>query len=207
MALSERTEDQEWVDRRVTEVGRAYNAYQALVEFGVEMADESSSQQVPCPLPGHGPDNRPSSRYYSASGRNPSHFYCFKEKLRLDGIGLYAHLKGMKFMEALSALERRFGVKVPKRPEGVPIAPSDRGDGYVSEAWGDVPRVLVILEGKLKRLRDKCGMAEYVKYCRLMDAVQWDFDVLGKPTPEMVAVLMKAAAAMDDAAVRDDSLE
>ena len=110
-------------------------------------------------------------------------------------------------MEALSALERRFGVKVPKRPEGVPIAPSDRGDGYVSEAWGDVPRVLVILEGKLKRLRDKCGMAEYVKYCRLLDAVQWDFDVLGKPTPEMVAVLMKAAAAMDDAAVRDDSLE
>jgi hypothetical protein len=201
----ERTEDQEWVDRRVAEVGRAYTAYQALTEAGVEIPDEASSFSVFCPF--HDNKRTAAARYYASSGRAPPHFWCWVCKLRLEGVGLYARLKGVGFMEGLTALERRFRISVPRKPEGSPIVPTERNSAYVSQAWADVPRFLVILEGKLREVRPKSGIVEYVKYCRLLDAVQWDFDVTGVATPDMAAALAKVACMMDDVMMAGDPLE
>lgn len=194
--MDDKTLDQEWVRERIKAVSERYDAFDALVESGIELAERDFTVQISCPFPEHGPDNTPSARYYAADGSDRAHFYCFKCRIRLDGIGLLAKMRGIEFMRALSELERRFGIKVPRRPDVSIGVPTDKGS--TSEAWGDVPRVLNHLEKKLSRVRNKASMLEYVKWCRVIDAVRWDLDHNGgKSTPDMVAVLMKLKTVMD----------
>lgn len=200
----QRTEEQDWVERRVRAVESHYTAFMALQEIGVDMIEEHTSQQVFCPF--HDNKNTPAARYYSSSGRKPAHFWCFKCKDRLGGIGVYAKSKNIKFMDALSALEKRFKVKVPRRPESSPIAHIEKDSGYESQAWADVPRFLGILEKKLSRIRDKSGISEYVRLCRLIDAIEWDFNLIGKANADMIKAMMKASSMMDVIANLEDPL-
>ena len=102
-------------------------------------------------------------------------------------------------MDALSTLERRFGLKIPRKPEPSPIVePISKDSSYTSEKWSDIPVVLAILENKLLRLRDRCNMIDYIKFCRVIDAVQWDYERIQKVTPEMADVLSKLIQKMDD---------
>jgi len=198
-AVDDRTTDQEWVQERIKAVSERYDAFDALIESGMELVAKDVTMQIPCPLPGHGPDNRPSARYYAADGSNPSHFYCFKCKERLEGIGMMARLRGMEFMRALAELERRFNVKIPRRPDAKIDVPADKSGSYESQAWTDVPRVLIALEAKLLRLRDRVALLDYVKWCRVVDAVRWDLDHCGGiATPDMVLALMKLKSIMDN---------
>lgn len=108
--------------------------------------------------------------------------------------------RGLAFMDAIKELERRYRLKVPMRPDGPPIEePVDRGSRqYSSEAWTDVPRVLGILENKLRRVRDRASLHDYVKFCRVLDRVRWDFDLAkGEQTDAMVEILDKLRKAMD----------
>jgi hypothetical protein len=109
-----------------------------------------------------------------------------------------ARMRGMEFMRALSSLERRFGIKIPKRPEVDIDIPTDKSGHYESGAWADAPRVLSILEKKLGRLRHKVAMLDYVKWCRVLDAMQWDLDRGVNPV-SMVPTLMKLKMLMDGA--------
>lgn len=205
--MESRTADQEWVKERVKAVSERFDAFDALIESGIEVGDRDTTMQIQCPLPGHGPDNRPSARYYSADGSGSAHFYCFKCKERLDGIGLMAKLRGMEFMRALSELERRFGIKIQRRPEASIEIPADKSGSYESEAWTDVPRVAALLEARLVRLRDKVALIEYVKWCRVMDAVRWDLDHNGgNVQPGMVAILIKLKGIMDLAGLNNADL-
>lgn len=206
-----KTEFQSWIERRVESVRQKYTTYQCLIEngYGDVLSDEASPTQISCPLPGHGPDRRPSARYYPAGGRRHyDHVNCFKCKENLDSVNLYARLKGHKFMDALSALERKFHIKVPRKPEPSPIVESERRDsGYVSEKWSDIPTVLSILESKLLRLRRYCSMIDYVKFCRVLDAVQWDYERIRKATPEMAEILSKLMQKMNDYVALDVNFE
>lgn len=83
MEERDRTADQQWVRDRIKAVSERFTAYDALVENGTELDDKDVTVQVQCPLPGHGPDNTPSARYYAADGSGPAHFYCFKLVMRL----------------------------------------------------------------------------------------------------------------------------
>jgi hypothetical protein len=154
--------------------------------------------QIPCFMPAHGPDNRPSARYYGANSK--PHFFCFKCKRQIkDSVNLFAELKGLRFMDALSQLERRFNLKIPQRPDGNSIIePIDRDSNYVSTQWQDIPRMLGILEGKLARIKPKCGLVDYLKFCRVLDAVQWDFDKTKKADLAMLEVLKKLMNRMDE---------
>lgn len=198
-----RTEEQEWIERRVQAVNEKFPVFTALQELGIDMVDEATDQQIQCPFPNHGPDNRPSTRYYASHGRKTGHVWCFKEKIRAETVNLIAITKGIGFMEALSSLERRFGIITPKRPDS-PIRAIERGENYTSESWSDVPRFLSVLESKLLRVKPKCSINEFVKFCRLIDAIQWDFDLSGKPSQEMVNALLKLSGLMDDISSRED---
>lgn len=102
-------------------------------------------------------------------------------------------------MDALADLERRYRIMVPRRPDGPAIVePADRKSDYVSDKWHDIPRVLLLVEQKLLRVREKLGLMDFVKYCRLLDAIEYDFNKTGKPTDEMVAVLKKAMGRIDE---------
>lgn len=196
----EATADQQWVRDRIAAVSERYDAFDALIENGIELEDRVVTMQIQCPLPGHGPDNKPSARFYAADSSGPCHFYCFKCKERLDGIGLLAKLRGMEFMRALSELERRFGVKIARRPDASIEAPVDKSGAYESQAWSDMPRVMEMMEAKLLRMRSHVPLIDYVKWCRLLDAIRWDLDHNGgQPLPQMATALAKLRGVMDKA--------
>src|SRR5271170_6588749 len=131
----------EWIQRRVAAVREVYSAYQFLTEHGVELPDESTAFQTNCLF--HGADNRPSARYYPREGGRYDYLRCFKCRENWDCINLLAKFNGLRFMEALQDLERRFHIKIPRRPEAPEIVePIDRDSNYVSDQWQDVPRVL-----------------------------------------------------------------
>lgn len=197
-----KTSKQEWIDKRIEEVNRHYSAFDALIENGVEIVDELASQQLFCPF--HENTRTPAARYYASSGKD-SHFYCWGCKTRLNGIGLFAKFKGIQFMEALSRLERRYSIDIPEIPEFQEIEISGRNHTYKSVAWADVNRVTEILESKLLRLRNKIGFTEYVKFCRFIDRIVWDFESNDrKITEEMNQALKKAMSMMDDALFRNE---
>jgi hypothetical protein len=76
--------------------------------------------------------------------------------------------------------------------------PQDRSGAYESKAWSDVPRMLDLLESKLLRLRSSAALLDYIKWCRVLDAVQWDLDHNGgQPTPQMVLILAQLRDAMN----------
>lgn len=199
--------EQEWVRERIKAVSAAYSAYDALSEMGMELGDRDMTVQIPCPLPGHGPDNKPSARYYAASGSKADHFFCFKCKENLNGIGLFARTHGMEFMRALSELERRFSIRI-KRPEvSLMQIPPDKSGKYESAAWTDVPRLLNLLEDRLPRIRNRVAQLDFVKWCRVLDVVRWDFDHSGgKANPAMIAILMKLKGIMDSASGIDANI-
>lgn len=196
-----RTSLQEWTSRRVHAVRNAYSAFACMNEhgFGDMLVDITTSVQTICPF--HGPDRNPSARFYPAgSGRSYDIVRCFKCKENWDCVNLYAKFKGLRFMDALQDLERRFRIRIPKRPEATEfIEPSERGSDYVSDKWNDVPRILSVLETKLSRMRDTAPLADYVRFCRVLDAIQWDLDKAGgKQNADMVRILAKLRDAMEE---------
>lgn len=195
MISSNETAQKQWFNRRVEAVTAVYSAYMALIENGVEIPDESTSVQIFCPF--HDNKNTPAARYYSSSGREKSHFFCFKCKINLNGIGLFARFHNLKFTDALSKLERRFHIVVPKLEEPILDVFKDKGENYKSEAWLDIPRHLAILEKKLSRTRSVAPFVDYVKICRVLDRVAWDFDKTGTPTKDMIIILKKASEKLD----------
>jgi len=183
-------EVRKWIDRRVSAIKAVYGTYDCLTENGVELVDENTDLQISCPF--H-KDRRPSARYYATASGSP-HFHCFTCKLHLDSINLYMKFRGVEFMQALSELERRFGISVPRRPESPELQP----DEPEPDRWADVPRMLGLLERKLLRLRDRTSMIDFVKFCRVLDAVGYDLERNGNnPTPSMAIALNRLREMMD----------
>lgn len=202
----QKTSAQEWVKKRVHAVHQHYSAFNALMENGVtDIPDEDTPTQIFCPF--HHNVQTMAARYYPRSGGRPAYVRCFRCKENWDGLNLFAKFKKIRFMDALVELERRYRIKVPRRPDQPEVQElADKGSGYVSEKWADVPYVLKLLEVKLGRLRDKCALGDYVKFCRVLDHVAYDYDKLEKSTPEMVSALLKLKHRMDDAALVTDDL-
>jgi hypothetical protein len=194
------TSTKEWYERRVIAIEKIYGAYDALTENGAEIAERGSNQQILCPF--HS-DTRPSARYYGTTGKE--HFHCFTCKVHESAVGLYARFKNIKHSEALIQLERRFNLKTPRRPEEtIHESIVEKSSHYESEAWSDVPRVLELLEKKLMRLRDKVALTDFVRFCRVLDTVKWDFEHNGRAsTPPMIEILIKLRKVMDDSMVSD----
>lgn len=196
----DRTDQQDWIRRRTDAVRQVYSAFDAMVEFGhgENLVDQDTAIQISCPF--HGVDARPSARYYPALGHRSDYVRCYFCRENWDALNLFMKFRGLHFMDALKELEKRFGLKIPKRPDGTPFEePKDRSSSqYVSDAWSDVPRVLELLEKKLARIRDRASLSDYVRFCRVLDRVSWDYDLAkGQQTDAMVQVLGKLRDAMD----------
>jgi hypothetical protein len=199
MSDVEKTAFQEWVQRRAEAVRAKYSAYDCLIEngHGESLADEDTPVQVFCPF--HPNTRTPAARYYPASGGRSGYIRCFRCKENWDSINMFAKFKGQRFMDALVALERRFHIQVPRRPEPPPIAdPIQRTSGYISDKWSDIPVVLKLLEGKLARISNKCALGDYVKFCRVIDYVSFDYNIVKQATPEMINIITRTIRLMDE---------
>lgn len=199
----QKTAHQEWIFKRIKEVLSRYTAFEALHEYGYgeNVVDQFTAIQMSCPF--HGPDKRPSARYYPSEGYKSDYVRCYTCKENWNGIALYGKFRSIDFMPALKELERRFGIKIPRQPD-IPgyEEPVDKVSAeYKSDAWADVPRIIALLEKKLLRLRDKAPLIDYIKFCRVLDVVQWDFDKnQSKATPAMIQILEKLRNKMDEMA-------
>lgn len=196
------TAHQDWIRRRKAAVLEKYSAYDALMEFGHgdQLVDPDTPVQIFCCF--HDNKNTPAARYYPRTGSRSPYVHCYGScKASWDGVSMLMKFKGLEFMEALKELERRFHIRVPQRPEESIPEPKDRSSSlYESESWADVPRVIVLLEKKLPGLRDAVSMQDYVRFCRVLDAVQWDLDAAkGQQSQGMVAALAKLRQMMDEA--------
>lgn len=196
------TAEKEWISRRIDAVSKKYNAFNALTDHGIELVDESTSLQLFCPF--HDNKNTPAARYYASSGQSESHFYCFKCKQRLNGIAIYARFNNIKFIEALSRLERKYGISVPKIDLTIPIEPSNRDYTYKSSARNDIPRMLEIANSKLIRGRDKCSYTEFIGFCLRIDDVAHRFNVVGAGDDDMANDLGSVMSALDDVLIRPE---
>lgn len=205
---AESTAIQEWIRRRADAVRKSYSAFDCMVEHGqAEMlVDPTTPVQVFCPF--HGNVNTPAARYYPSLGGRSDYVRCYRCKESWDCLNLYMKFQGLDFMESLKRLERRYGIRIPQKPEVADFAePIDKSSSnYVSPAWRDVPRVMTILEKKMLRLREAIPLPEYVKFCRVLDSVQWDLDHGdGKPTEGMIQVLSRLRGMVDGFSKEDTS--
>lgn len=198
----------EWIRKRANEVRSRFSAYDCLHEngHGEMLVDLDTPVQVSCPF--HGPDNRPSGRYYPSSGYRSDYLRCYTCKENWDAINLYMKFRGLEFMEALKELEKRFHVQVPRSPKKIELPiPEDKKEDYTSEAWTDIPRVISIVESKLLRNRNNIALIDFIKICRLIDAIDYDFEKLKEPDAgtkaNMVGALLKAKDRIDEIKIPD----
>ncbi len=189
--------DDDLLASRIREVNKHLSSFSVLTDNGIEIPDEQTSYQILCPF--HGDKNKPSARYYAASGRSESHFYCFKCKLRLESVGLFAKFKSIRFYDALSLLEKKYGIIVDRVKYSAHIvSPSDRGSDYKSHSWNDLERLWNLVESKLLRNKHKCTFNEFINLCRLLDNVLYDYNKTGESSLEMIGALHKANEKIDN---------
>lgn len=113
----------QWFLERVSQVHASVSAYDVLRHNGIELKQSSddTEEQISCPF--HGADRKPSARIYPGEDGKPSHVWCFVcQKPHWDVIGLWRMFNGgpenCSFGQALSGLEKQYGLKPPDAPTG-----------------------------------------------------------------------------------------
>lgn len=109
----------EWYRQRVDQVHQRVSAFDLLRRNGVTIRQSSDTraEQIHCPF--HGQDKKPSARVYPDSARGPSGVWCWVCRRPWDVIGLQMQFSGCNFSQALTELERGYGLTTPEMPEGV----------------------------------------------------------------------------------------
>lgn len=108
-----------WYRQRVEAINARVSAFDVLRANGVSLtqASDDAEEQFSCPF--HGADAKPSARIYPAGDRS-SHVWCFVcQEKNWDAIGLWRKFNNLKtFGQALSSIERAYGLKTPETPRG-----------------------------------------------------------------------------------------
>ncbi len=197
--------DNDDLKERITNVMKVYSAFDALTEGGInDVFDETVDTQMKCPW--HGADNRPSSRYYYGGSKVRSHFYCFKCHMRLNSVSIFSKFNNIRFMDALKKLESRFGIKVKDRNE-ISVIFKDKDHKYVSDKWSDIESLIVLAENKLLRIKDKCHLHDYVKFCRIIDNISYDFIKTQSGNQDMSKAMFKLFNMMNEIVELDSALK
>lgn len=120
-----------WYQRRKEAIHSRVSAYDVLRHNGVDLnqSTDDREEQISCPF--HGEDKKPSARVYPEDGDRPSHVWCFVCQAKgWDAIGLWRQFNGgpenCKFSQALSGIERAFGMPTPEPPTGESVAEQGR---------------------------------------------------------------------------------
>lgn len=114
-----------WFIKRVQQIHQMVSAYDILRHNNVDLnqAGDETEEQISCPF--HGEDRKPSARVYpSGGGDDHSHVWCFVcQQPHWDAIGLWRMFNGgpdnCGFSQALTGIERAFGLSTPEAPTGV----------------------------------------------------------------------------------------
>lgn len=119
-----------WIQQRVEQIHSRVTAFDVLRQNGVSIRQDNSPEQISCPF--HGLDRRPSARIFPADARSPSHVWCYFCQKRWDAIGLWRMFNGgpenMPFTQALTLIERAYGLETPAMPRDALFQPPPEVD-------------------------------------------------------------------------------
>ncbi len=122
-----------WYRQRVEAINALVSAYDVLRVNGVSLTQASDDEEEQFSCPFHGKDAKPSARIYPA-GERSSHVWCFVcQEKNWDAIGLWRKFNNLKtFGQALSSIERAYGLKTPETPLGgfEPFAQTESQDTF-----------------------------------------------------------------------------
>ena len=107
----------DWVTERKETVLETVSVFDVLRINGIHVKSlVDRKTQIQCPF--HGKDDKPSSTVFPSEPGNPGHVWCYVCQTNLDAVGLWRAFEGCSFMEALSGLEKEFGITPPPAPKG-----------------------------------------------------------------------------------------
>lgn len=115
----------EWYKQRAEAIHQRVTAYDVLRAIGVLLSQTTDDKEEQFSCPFHGLDNKPSARVYPPTEDSHSHVWCYVcQQSGWDAIGLWRRQNDCSFGEALSGLERSFGLTAPPMPAGSKEAPA-----------------------------------------------------------------------------------
>jgi len=179
-----------WYRQRIDAINARVSAYDVLRANGVSLdqAADDDEEQFSCPF--HGKDAKPSARIYPADGDSASHVWCFVcQEKNWDAIGLWRKFNNLKsFGQALSSIERAYGLKTPEAPVG----------GFPSleqtETEDRFKRMYLVCEVRLVNskaaYRESGDMRGYLTIGSILDRTKHKVDTREWNSERGVAVLM-----------------
>lgn len=180
-----------------TEVIEAINAAASLTdllpEYGTELRTPTHEEQISCPF--HGSDRRPSARHYP----DTNSIYCFTCKKAWDPFRFMMEKKGMRFMEAIDYMGRRYGIDtsgLTYNPDGtktIKFVGAKKKDKSVLSPEEKMMVACGILESKVVASRAVAPVPKYLDFVYLMSHL-WCME---PGNPEFVRIARKITEATD----------
>lgn len=180
-----------WFAQRVAAIHERVTAYEVLRLNGIDLNQSSDDQaeQISCPF--HGADAKPSARIHPEEGDNHSHVWCYVCQVPgWDAIGLWRKFNNdCSFGQALSGLERAFGLTTPEAPkEGFKEPEVDEDLERFKRHYMAAESRLKSLLGDFKRID---GMDIYLKAGRILDRTKFRVDKKAWPARKGLEALSK----------------
>lgn len=170
----------EWYRQRIAAIHDRVTAYDVLRAIGVELRQSTDDRQEQFSCPFHGADNKPSARVYPEDTNSKSHAWCYVcQEPKWDVIGLWRKHTGLAFGEALSSLERNFGLEAPPIPRGFSEAitrPPSEGEQQLElfkKRFVAADRSLVARKKNYAQLNDMVG---FLSACSILDKTKYRVD-------------------------------
>lgn len=178
-----------WFQERIAAIHGTVTVFDVLRRNGVRLKQVSDNEreQISCPF--HGADNRPSAKVFPADTNSPSHVWCYVCHERWDAIGLWKKFEGLEsFSQALAAIEREFGLKVPERPAGIVAQKTDTQLEEFEKLLDMSESRLVMARSDYERHND---MAGYLSAGSVLDRVRYRVRNRVLPPDKGVVVLTR----------------
>jgi hypothetical protein len=158
--------------RRADRIRTAIPMARVLADYGYAVNPDGGDreQQFPCDLHGDGRDGKPSGRLYPASNS----MYCFACGRARDAVSLAMEKEGLKFVDALDKIERRYGLP-PLPDDGSDDEDESDRPADIADALAERPATFAEASDRTDRFLRRVTAARSLP----MDAtlrLWWEFD-------------------------------
>ena len=175
-----------WRQQRIAAIHACVSAFDVLRHFGIDLKQHGDhrEEQISCPF--HGKDTKPSARIYPAGTTSHSSVWCFVCQEQWDVIALWRKFADVPFSQALSEIERHFGITTSSAPRL-----ADRQAEKHAEEVAEIESIFEVAETRLRGAKDSFDMVGFFTIGSVLDRLRCDFDCGKMPHPTVRATLAK----------------
>lgn len=159
-SLEEESARKAWYRARAQRVLSHTSAHAVLDHFGVKVTcGTDQGESIPCPF--HG-DNRPSAKIHPENSGGPSHLWCYVCRKNWNAIQLWMTFQGVKYSQALAAMEKFLALPALPLPSGPSFKPPPSRVEEVKAKLESVERIF-------RYRRQEIPRDTYLKFCVALD--------------------------------------